>query len=247
MRRRIVALHGFTGGPESWDAVRDALGGGVDLACPPLLGHHPEHLEGDGGFEAEVDRLAAQIQDSTPVHLAGYSLGGRLALGLLVRHPRLSSGATLIGVRPGLVSAEERRRRAAADEALARRLEERGVRAFVDRWQELPLFASQKGLPAALLAAQRQRRLRHDAAGLAVSLRQLSPAGMPDVRPALAGLEMPVRCMAGRLDATFCRLGREMAAALPRGRFEAVPEAGHNLLLEAPRAVAAALQEGTSA
>ena len=65
---------------------------------------------------------------------------------------------------------EERRRRAASDEALARRLESRGVEDFVDRWQELPLFATQRRLPAAFRERQRTLRLRHRPAGLALAL-----------------------------------------------------------------------------
>jgi 2-succinyl-6-hydroxy-2,4-cyclohexadiene-1-carboxylate synthase len=220
------------------------LPAGVELHRPALLGHGDGGNAGaDAGFEGEVDRLARWLRRrmASPCHLAGYSMGGRVALGLLVRHRELFRGATLIGIHPGLAGDAERRERGERDESLARRLEERGIVEFVDRWQALPLFASQRRLPAELLARQREARLRRRPEGLARALRQLGPARMPDLRPALAEVDLPVRLMAGELDVKYRRVAGEMAAALPRATVEIVPGAGHNLLLEAPGAVAAAI------
>lgn len=244
MADALALLHGFTGGPASWDGVLAALPGHRASFRPWLLGHGspPAGAEVEG-FVGEVDRLAAWLAErSSRFHLAGYSLGGRLALGLLDRHPHLFSAATLIGASPGLAGAAERRQRAELDEVRALTLESGGVETFVDAWQDLPLFASQATLPASVLEEQRCQRLVHGAGGLARSLRILGPARMPDYRPALESVEVPVALLAGELDEKFCRLARDMAERLPRGRVEEVPGAGHNLLLEAPGAVARALR-----
>lgn len=239
--KRLVCLHGFTGVPESWDAVRSHLPG-IEAVCPPIVGHHPGVSLNSGSFEDEVDRLAGTLPRSGgPFHLAGYSLGGRLALGLLVRHQRLFASATLIGVHPGLGSGRERRERAAADEALAGRLERDGVERFVEYWQSLPLFASQGALPPEILEDQRRRRLSHCSAGLAHALQVLSLGRMPDYRRDLPGLDLPVQLMTGELDRKFRRLASEMSSALPRGELEVVVGAGHNLILEAPQRVAATI------
>ena len=131
--RRVVCLHGFTGAPESWDEVRAALPAGGRVECPSLLGHDPGDTFTSPTFEAEVDRLARQLRGRAsdpllhssvdePWHLAGYSLGGRLALGLLAGHPSLFASATLIGTSPGLEGEDERRQRREADERRARLL-----------------------------------------------------------------------------------------------------------------------------
>ena len=57
----------------------------------------------------------------------------------------------------------------------------------------------------------------------------------------LGELGMPVTVLAGERDQKFLVLGRRLAAGLPDARLEVVPGAGHSLLLEAPRAVAAAI------
>ncbi len=237
----VVLLHGFTGCPASWDPVAALLPPDLEVLRPSLRGHDPQIVDGDGTFDDEVDRLAGLVRRLTPpVHLAGYSMGARLALGLLVRHQELFAAATLIGVHPGLEPAE-RTRRAASDEALARRIEARRIADFVDRWQQLPLFASQDRLPAAIRERQRVQRLRHRPAGLALALRTLGPGSMPDYRPQLAELDLPIRLLAGASDDKFCHVARAMARSLPQGSVEIVPGAGHNLILEAPHAVTAAI------
>jgi pimeloyl-ACP methyl ester carboxylesterase len=52
---------------------------------------------------------------------------------------------------------------------------------------------------------------------------------------------MDVAVLAGEGDEKFVALGRRLADALPRGELEIVPGAGHALALEAPAAVAAAI------
>lgn len=237
--RGLVGLHGFTGDPGAWDNVIAALPRDIETTCPAIVGHDPEIPLIGRSFEDEVDRLAAALPRSRgPWHLAGYSLGGRLALGLLVRHRELFSSATLIGVHPGLATDRERRERVVVDEELARRIEEEGVERFVDHWQSLPLFESQRSLPAAALETQRTRRLAHDAEGLAFALRRLSTGRMPDYVSELPGLDLPIHLMAGASDSKFCHLAEAMASVLPRATVEIVPAVGHNLILEAPAAVA---------
>ncbi|MEE8524830.1 MAG: alpha/beta fold hydrolase [Thermoanaerobaculia bacterium] len=240
---RLVLLHGFTGCPKGWDAVVERLPPGFETHRPALLGHDPGSEYGSGGFEDEVDRLGRWLGERVepPAVLAGYSMGGRVALGLVVRHPRLFAAAVLVGAHPGIEDGAARRRRIDSDEALARRLEEKGIEDFADFWEGRPLFASQLRLPAAVLERQRRQRLRHDPAGLAAGLRALGTGRMPDYRSVLGTLDLPIRLLTGSEDDKFCKVARAMAERLPRAVVEAVPAAGHNLILEAPGAVAAAI------
>jgi pimeloyl-ACP methyl ester carboxylesterase len=56
--------------------------------------------------------------------------------------------------------------------------------------------------------------------------------------------ELPVTVLAGELDAKFVALGERLARALPRGELRVVAGAGHALPLEAPAAIAAAIEGG---
>jgi 2-succinyl-6-hydroxy-2,4-cyclohexadiene-1-carboxylate synthase len=236
-----VLLHGFLGSGDSWRRVLAAPGmSGLDAFCPDLPGHRG--APPPRGFVAAVEELAGEIgrRFGEPVGIAGYSLGGRLALGLLSAFPGLFAAGLLVGAAPGL-GTEERAARAASDAAAARRLRQDGLPAFLAEWRRQPLFASQARLPAALLAEQQAINLDHEENGLAAALELLSPGLQPDYRPQLPRIAVPVTLLAGGEDAKFVALAEEMHRKLPDARLEIVPGAGHNLLLEAPEAVAAAL------
>lgn len=248
--RPLVLLHGFTGAPASWDPVVPLLPRHCrPIVRPALPGHDgrvPAPLPpGAEPFEAETDRLAARLREAgvAGAHLAGYSLGARVALGLLVRHPDLWSGATLIGVHPGLADDQARARRAAEDREWITLLRREGAAAFVREWEARPLFASQARLSPSVLEAQAAVRCGHHPEGLAVALERLGLAVMPDWRPHLEAVSISVALLAGELDETFLALARDTADRLPAGRLVIAPGAGHNLVLEAPTAVAAVLGE----
>jgi 2-succinyl-6-hydroxy-2,4-cyclohexadiene-1-carboxylate synthase len=243
----LALLHGFTGAPSNFAGVIAALRPEI-CAVPPLWGHGARTSIAPGSFEAEVDRLAAELRASAPqFHVVGYSLGGRLAVGLLVRHPRLFRSATLIGAQPGLASEAERSARREADERWCTLIAENGMPAFVDAWEALPLFASQKNAPEKALAAQRRIRSSHDAEGLIASLKVTGLGEMPSYWGELDRISVPTTLMVGSLDGKFTAIAREMAARLPHATVQIVPGAGHNLLLEAQSAVTLVLRAALEA
>src|SRR4051794_26310070 len=103
----LLLLHGFTQTGASWAGVLRALPGRSRPPPPPL---------GAGPWEAGLDRLEVLSADrSVPAVVAGYSMGGRLALALALRRPEQVRRLVLVSASPGLASAEERARRRAAD------------------------------------------------------------------------------------------------------------------------------------
>ncbi len=241
-----ILLHGFTGAPRSWDLVRgEPVMSSAEVHTVTLHGHGPDWRERvSTDFEDEVRRIAEPLRAlPAPRFVCGYSLGARVSLGLLLRYPELFEAAVLIGAHPGLSDQASRAERHASDSKHAERLCIDGVDAFVDFWEGLPMFATQRRLDAARLRAQRELRLSHEAEGLASSLRTLGLAQMPDYAPHLGALRMPITLMAGALDSKFLGLARSMLEKLPSGRLEVVADTGHNLPLEAPHSVAHALRE----
>jgi 2-succinyl-6-hydroxy-2,4-cyclohexadiene-1-carboxylate synthase len=238
----LLTLHGFTGSPRSWDFLPPQKE--LPRLDPALLGHAGSDAGGEvQSFEDEVDRLALLAPESG-VHVVGYSLGARLALGLALRHPKRVTRLTLLSCHPGLHTPAERAARRASDQAWCDILLRRGVPAFVDAWQAQSLWYSQKQLPDALRQQRQSERLSHTAQGLALSLRLTGLGEMPDYGARLAELRVPVTLLAGAIDGKFSALAKHMAERLPQATLQIVAGAGHDLLLERPELVTALIRGG---
>ena len=226
-------LHGFLGSPAQWSGVRGAL---EDAWWMPGHGPSPWVLPG-AGFDAVVDALAPWTRG--PRVLVGYSLGARLALSLALRHPGNVRAVVLVGGTPGIEDPAERTERAAADDALAASIARDGLEAFVERWEALPLFATQREMAPELRAAQRAWRAGHEAGGIAWALSTLSTGRMPPRWGALATAPFAVHAVTGERDEKFTRIAEEMVRR-SGGRVvhHRVAGVGHNVALEDPAAVA---------
>ncbi|MFN9813525.1 MAG: alpha/beta fold hydrolase [Deltaproteobacteria bacterium] len=241
--RRLALLHGFLGAPGSWDRVRAHLAGS-SVETPCLLGHDGA-ARGAATFEEELARLW-RAHAPWPETLVGYSLGARVALGLAARAPRPFARRVLVSGRDGLRDAEEARVRRAADDALAEALRAEGLEAFVDRWQAQPLFASQSALPDEVRAAHRARRLAHDPAAVAEALSVLSLGRMPSFGALAVARTARVELVVGARDPKFRQIAEELArehGGRRNVRVHVVPDAGHDLVLERPEALAAILED----
>ncbi len=190
---------------------------------------------------AVCDRVAAIVRlvaaaEGAPV-LVGYSMGGRIAAETMVRHPGLPL-AGLVLESAGLGPADDAARAALArrNGEWAARLREGGVVAFMDWWEALPLFATQRELPPAARATTRADREAHDAETLARSLEAWGAhhqAAESETVAALAQMRVadrPVLYLAGSRDEKYAALAaRVRAAGLPARLVEG---AGHNVHLE---------------
>lgn len=244
----LLLLHGFTGSVEAWgERVLEGLAVTRRVLAVDLPGHGGSGLPAIGGLalDAVVRHLVEALDRvgvERPVWI-GYSMGGRVALGAAVLRPERVSGLVLESASPGLESEEERTRRRALDEERAAALEADGLEAWVGDWMALPLFASQRELPADVRARERRRRLGNSAEGLARTLRELGTGSQPSFWDDLAGVGVPVLLLTGDRDAKFSRIADAMARRLPMARRAGVPSAGHAVHLEAPRAWLAAVRE----
>jgi 2-succinyl-6-hydroxy-2,4-cyclohexadiene-1-carboxylate synthase len=177
----------------------------------------------------------AALGEEDKLELAGYSMGGRLALHAAVALPGRVRRLVLIGASPGLADPGERAERRAADEALAAEVEAMTIDEFAERWARTPVLAGQ---PPAVLAAVTAQRLENTPAGLAAALRGLGTGALPSLWDRLGELAIPVELVVGERDAKFRATAERMAAALPDARVHVVAGAGHAVHLEDPVAVA---------
>ena len=237
----VTLLHGFTQSGRSWRELISKIPEGWSWIVPDLRGHgETQTARGAPCSMAACTEDLLALWDGLGVertHLAGYSMGGRLALHVAARHPERVLSLVTIGAHAGLDdSAREGRR--LGDEALAERIERDGIEAFVDHWGALPLFAGLERRGPAYVAQVRAERLQNHVAGLACSLRGMGAGAMDPVWDELAHVGCPCTFVAGQLDHAYVASARRLAATVANGRFEIVPRAGHAVHQERPDAFA---------
>jgi 2-succinyl-6-hydroxy-2,4-cyclohexadiene-1-carboxylate synthase len=235
----VTLLHGFTQSGRSWREVISKMPAGWKWIVPDLRGHGKTQTRRGApcSMDACTEDLVALWEELAVgrTHLVGYSMGGRLALHVAAHRPERVASLLTVGAHAGLdEDAREGRRR--GDDRLAERIEKEGIEAFVNYWGALPLFAGLERRGPSYVAQVREERLENHAAGLACSLRSMGAGVMEPVWGELARATFPCTFVAGQLDHGYVASARRLAAAVPDGRLEIVPRAGHAVHQKRPDA-----------
>ncbi|WP_121643142.1 2-succinyl-6-hydroxy-2,4-cyclohexadiene-1-carboxylate synthase [Bacillus vallismortis] len=235
----VVCLHGFTGSKQSWTFL-DGLLPESRLIKMDCLGHGDTDAPLNGkrySTSRQVSDLA-EIFDELKLHkvkLIGYSMGGRLAYSFAMTYPERVSVLVLESTTPGLKTLEERRDRIMRDRKLADFILRDGIKAFVQYWEGIPLFSSQRRLAEDVRHRIRAGRLRNNEIGLANSLIGMGTGSQPSWWSRVEDLTMPVLLICGEWDEKFCAINQEVHKKLPSSKIEIVPNAGHTVHVEQPR------------
>lgn len=226
---RLVLLHGFTQTGNSWQPIAERVAWlGFECLTIDLPGHGSSATV-RADLRRTADMVAAMAGDATYV---GYSMGGRVALHCALMYPHLVRGLVSISAQPGIDDDDERRLRRNADSALAERVGDIGVAAFLDEWLAQPLFAGMTIEPTDLAD-----RLTNTADGLASSLRMAGTGTQVSLWPRLNELTMPTVVCAGSLDTKFVDIGMQMVDRLPNATFVSIPYCGHSVVVQAPELI----------
>jgi 2-succinyl-6-hydroxy-2,4-cyclohexadiene-1-carboxylate synthase len=237
----VTLLHGFTQSGPSWHEVISKMPDGWKWVLPDLRGHGdtrvgPRAPHTMDACTADLEMLWGHLGIAR-THLAGYSMGGRLALHVAATRPERILSLLTIGAHAGLEEdAREGRRR--GDEALAERIEKDGLEAFVNYWSSLPLFAGLERRGPSFVAQVRAERMNNHVAGLAESLRAMGAGAMRPVWDELARVRCPCTFVAGQLDHGYVASARRLAMSVPHGRVVVVERAGHAVQQERPEVFA---------
>lgn len=227
---RLVALHCSGSSGRQWDAYAQRLPG-VRIEAPDLLGYGPAPGSGFAyrpvTLDEEAERLEPLLADG-PVHLAGHSYGGAVALQLALRRPqRVLSVTVYEPVRFRLLQADAGSvPLGQAIVAVGRRISrtaragchEQAAALFVDYWSGP---GSWQRMPAG-----RQQALADRMPKVAAEFGALFKDPVPPA--AYRRLPMPVRLVAGTASPLPARRVAEVLhAACPQAQLATLPEAGH--------------------
>ena len=236
----VVFLHGLGLDRRCWTPQIEALRAqGIPCHAWEMPGHGGAPWDGQPMSFAGLAAALTEFLDGQKIataHLVGHSMGGMLALELAATAPTRCCSLALIGSSAMFGSADGSFQRA----FLAERL---GPLDAGQRLADLaPALVADLCLPTTppeKTAACVEAMARMDEAAYRAALACLVTF---DRRAALAGLSMPVLCLAGEHDRQAPPQGVErMAGTSPGARFLAIRNAAHLMMLEAPDAVTQAI------
>jgi 3-oxoadipate enol-lactonase len=230
----LVLLHGYPLSRAMWAEQIPALGAVYRVIAPDLRGHGdspaPEGVYTIDEMADDVIETLASLHIAEPIILGGLSLGGYVALSLVLRYPEKVRALMLMDTQAGADSTEA----AASREVTAQSVLEAGSAApIVDTMISRlfsPVFREERPErvePLRAVMAQTTPR------GIAGSLRGM--AKRPDRRGDLGKISVPTMVLVGEDDViTPPTVAKSLAEAIPGARLEVIAKAGHMAPYENP-------------
>lgn len=237
----VTLLHGFPVDRTMWQPTVQALAAaGHDVLTPDLRGFGQSAAAPTASM-AEMAADVLGVWDHLGIDqgvVAGFSMGGYVALRMVLDHPGRVTGLALVSTRAeaDALDAVERRRRGAEE------LEARGQAAVADLAAAmLPGQLTPASLGTPVADRLREMMLRQRAPGVAAALRGM--AARPDVTRRLGDIPCPALVVVGDADSVtpLDPCARTLADGLRRSRLEVVAGAAHMVPLEQPGAWCKAL------
>jgi len=241
----LLLLHGFLGCKEDWRDIAPALSHNHFVVAVDLPGHG-DSVEGFSERDYTMigcAELLVGLLNSLKVNtcsVAGYSMGGRMALYFAVHHADRCNRIILESASPGLRTEAERIARRKHDEGVAQRLLAEPPHRFLNDWYAQPLFEPLRN--STRFGELLERRYRNNPQALALSLRHMGTGAQPTLWDLLPAIRLPILLLTGEFDVKCTRIAQEMAAVCPHSRTEVIAGAGHTLHFEAPDRYIAAVQ-----
>lgn len=232
----LVMLHGFTGSRQTWYPFVEEYKQDFQVILIDLPGHGKSKINKVYSMPEFCNDLRELLMylSLKSINLIGYSMGGRIALSFAMYYPEIVNMLILESSSPGLNSSEERNLRIDRDIALAKWIENVGINEFVNYWENIPLFDTQKKLSAMTQLNIRNERLNQTTSGLSASLKGMGTGGQPDWWPELDKLKLTVLLIVGEYDSKFINMNEKMVKLIKNSKLEKVFNTGHAIHVEQP-------------
>lgn len=231
MKPVLLLIPGMFNTRAIWDAVRTHLDPGLDVRVADV---QTQTSMGDMADDAWA--LVSALPPGTPLIAAGYSMGGYVLIELLARHADRVAAAAFIDTSAQIETPESMAAREKTIAALGRSFE-RAVSAVIP-------FSLHPDHHTRTDLVEGMRAMMH-AVGADTAIRQTHAImARADHRTMLAQLQLPALVVCGAQDkVTPPELSDDLAALLPGAERLTLQHAGHQVPLEQPQALAAALMQ----
>ena len=235
----LLLLHGFTGSGEGWREFKSYWITHSRAIAPDIIGHGKTDSPAEVtsyNIEMVAQDLNALLEELQieKIDVLGYSMGGRLALTFAVNYPKKVRKLILESSTPGLETEDERKARQLQDDKLALLIKEQGIQIFVEYWENIPLFQSQKKLPESVQNNIRKQRLTNSSIGLMNSLYGMGTGAQPPWWDALKHIQSPTLLITGSKDEKFCQIAKKMAEGIKNSQLVSISDCGHAIHVEKP-------------
>lgn len=235
--RSLLLLHGFMGASDDWEIVSEKLSKDYYIIAIDLPGHGGTRCSDvtDFSFEVTAKAIIDYLDDKgiTNTSLAGYSMGGRLALYLSIYYPERFDKVIIESSSPGLKTEEEREERRLKDALLSKRIYLEPFDIFVHNWYEMELFQTINKRSEAY-QTMHKRRLKSDPQELAKSLLYAGTGSQPSLWGKLVEIKADTLLLTGELDTKFNEIADKMVKMNNRFNRVNIDDAGHNVHFEKP-------------
>ena len=235
--RSLLLLHGFMGASDDWETVSQELSKDYYVIAVDLPGHGKTRCSdvSDFSFEVTAKTIIDYLDNEgiSNTSLAGYSMGGRLALYLAIYYPEIIDKVVIESSSPGLKTEEEREERRFKDALLSKRIYLEPFDMFVHNWYEMELFQTINKKSEAY-QKMHKRRLKSDPQELAKSLLYAGTGSQPSLWEKLGEIKTDTLLVNGELDTKFNGIADRMANINKRFKREIIDDAGHNVHFEKP-------------
>lgn len=230
----ILLLHGFMSDSKSMKSIGHSLRDSYNILYVDLPGFgRSRSRKYDYGMRDVSHGLSGILErlKLDAVHVLGYSMGGRTALSFAVLFPEKVHSLILESTSPGLADAGKKEQRMVTDKKRAQKITE-DYQKFLDEWERMGLFQSQKNLSAEAFTEQRKMREAQHPEEVADSLLKYGTGVQPSYWSGLQNLKMPVLLITGETDQKFVDINKKMADSIENAVLKIIDGAGHNIHLE---------------
>ena len=216
--------------PAVWDSVVSLLSNEADLRIANV-----QTQSSITDMANDAWQLLADVAETTPVVVCGFSMGGYVAIEMVAQPARTIDGLLLLDTSPRPESPEGEIARAKTIAAFERN--------FAKVVENMLPFSTHSGNHQNTEVFDALRAVMLPIGGETAVRQTRAVAGRADHRAKLAALTIPTRIVCGREDRmTPPELSQELADLIPGAQLEWLEKSGHMAPVEQPREVADAIR-----